>query len=129
MCPHKAHYQHIVTLTHKLAKTFGRLMVSCLLNSTYSMPKAIKHFIYILDTLWVKVKDIFNRLDIVSLFTNGSIKKVLYFQNNNSEKGFSPRSWYPHVSVTPPSFMNTQPMSLFLPDISRRNLTKKHSTT
>jgi hypothetical protein len=95
-----------------------------MLNSPHSMSKGIKHFIYTLDILLVKLRDIF----IVSFFTDGSIKKVLYLQNKHSDKSFSPRSWHPNVSVTPASFINTQPISLLLLDNSSRNLIE-HSTT
>jgi hypothetical protein len=129
MSPHKSHYWHIVISTHGLAKTFGSLLGSYLLNSPHSMSKAIKHLIYTLDILWVKLQDIFLRLDIVSLSIDGAIKKVLYFQNKHSDRSFSPRSWHLSVSVTQASFMNTQPISLLLSDNSSRNPTKQHSTT
>lgn len=116
MSPHKSHCQHIVMSTHGLAKTFGRLLESYLLNSPHSTSKAIKHFIYTLDILWVKLQDIFIRLDTASFFTDGSMKKVLNLHNKHSDKSFSPRSWHPNFSVTQASFMNTQPISLLLSD-------------
>jgi hypothetical protein len=129
MSPHKSHCQHTVMSTHGLAKTFGRSLGSYLLISPHSMSKAIKHFFYTLDILWVKLQDIFIRLDTASSFTDWSIKKVLNLQKKHSDKSFSPRSWHPIVSVTHVSFMNTQAISLLLSDNSSRNLTKQHSTT
>ena len=129
MSPHKSHYWHNVISTHGLAKTFGRLLGSYLLNSPHSMSKAIKHFIYTLDILWVQLQDIFLRLDIVSLSTDGSIKKVLYLQNKHSDRSLSPTSRHPSVSVTQASFMNTQSISLLLSNNLSRNLTKQHSPT
>lgn len=123
--PLPAHcYAHMWT-----RKIFGRLLGSYLLSSPHSMSKGITHFIYTLDILLVKPQDIFIRLDIISFFTGGSIKKILYLQNKHCEYSFSPRSWHPNVSVTPASFMNTQPISLLLLNSSSRNLMKEHSTT